>query len=95
MYSTSNSCSPRRVEISYKEKGQAKMGPQRDLNDNDWAVFYYLVAYCKWNSFAQEDHYYIYKNSFTKTSIAKTLGITAPTVKSCLANLLRGEIIFD
>jgi hypothetical protein len=47
MYSTSNSCGPRRVEISYKEKGQAKMGPQRDLSDNDWAVFYYLVAYCK------------------------------------------------
>lgn len=95
VYSTTNSCGPRRVEISYKEKGQSKMGPQRNLSDNDWAVFYYLVAYCKWNSFTQEDHYYIYKNSFTKASIAKTLGITAPTVKSCLGNLLREEIIFD
>ena len=52
VYSITNSCGPRRVEISYKEKGQSKMGPQRNLSDNDWAVFYYLVAYCKWNSFA-------------------------------------------
>lgn len=31
MYSTSNSCGPRRVEISYKEKGQAKMGGLKEI----------------------------------------------------------------
>lgn len=95
MYTTSNSCGTRATCISYKEKGGEKYSMGNSLMDNDWAVFYYLLAYCKWNSFAREDHYYIYKNAFTKTDIAKTLGITRPTIDSCLMRLNKEGIISD
>ena len=35
------------------------------LTKSQWALYYWLLAHSKWNSFTKEDHYYIYRNSYT------------------------------
>ena len=48
------------------------------LTKSQWALYYWLLAHSKWNSFNNESHYYIYKNSFTNTKIMKETGIKSP-----------------
>lgn len=46
-----------------------------ELTNSQWALYYWLLAHSKWNSFAQEGHYFIYQNSFTKAQIMRDCGI--------------------
>lgn len=48
------------------------------LTKSQWTLYYWLLAHSKWNSFNNENHYYIYKNSFTNTKIMKETGIKSP-----------------
>lgn len=48
------------------------------LTKAQWTLYYWLLAHSKWNSFNNESHYYIYKNSFTNTKIMKETGIKSP-----------------
>ena len=48
------------------------------LTKSQWALYYWLLAHSKWNSFNNENHYYIYKNSFTNVKIMKETGIKSP-----------------
>ena len=45
------------------------------LSKSQWALYYWLLGHSKWNSFNQESHYYIYRNSFTNVQIMKSTGI--------------------
>ena len=48
------------------------------LSKSQWALYYWLLAHSKWNSFNNEHHYYIYRNSFKNTQIMKSTGIKSP-----------------
>lgn len=59
------------------------------LTKNQWALYYWLLAHSKWNSFEHQDHYYIYRNSYTNTQIMKQTGIKSPqTIASAYKKLL-------
>lgn len=45
------------------------------LSKSQWALYYWLLGHSNWNSFTKEDHYYIYRNSFTNVQIMKQTGI--------------------
>lgn len=49
-----------------------------ELSKSHWAVYYWLLAHSKWNSFERENHYYIYRNSYTNVQIMKATGIKSP-----------------
>lgn len=49
-----------------------------ELTNSQWALYYWLLAHSKWNSFAQEGHYFIYRNSFTNAQIMRDCGIKSP-----------------
>lgn len=50
-----------------------------ELSDSQWLVYYWLISHSNWNSFAQENHYFIYDNAFKKTKIMKKTGIKSRT----------------
>lgn len=59
-----------------------------DLTHAQWSVYYWLLAHSNWNSAAKEDHYYIYKNSFTQRRIMGDLGIkSAKTITTAFHRL--------
>ena len=45
------------------------------LSKAQWALYYWLLAHSKWNSFNNESHYYIYRNSYKNVQIMKSTGI--------------------
>lgn len=53
-----------------------KMWP---LTKSQWAVYYWLLAHSKWNSFAKQSHYFIYKNSYTTAQLMEKTGIKSRT----------------
>lgn len=59
------------------------------LSKAQWALYYWLLAHSKWNSFDNEDHYYIYRNSYTNTEIMRSTGIKSPqTISSAYKKLI-------
>lgn len=48
------------------------------LSKSQWALYYWLLAHSKWNSFNKENHYYIYRNSYTNAQIMRATGIRSP-----------------
>lgn len=59
------------------------------LSKSQWALYYWLLAHSKWNSFNNESHYYIYRNTFKNTQIMKSTGIKSPqTISSAFKKLL-------
>lgn len=59
------------------------------LSKSQWALYYWLLGHSKWNSFNQENHYYIYRNSFTNVQIMKSTGIKSQqTVAAAFKKLL-------
>lgn len=48
------------------------------LSKSQWALYYWLLAHSKWNSFENERHYYIYRNSYTNKQIMDATGIKSP-----------------
>lgn len=59
------------------------------LTKSQWALYYWLLAHSKWNSFANEQHYYIYRNSYTNVQIMKSTGIKSPqTIATAYKKLL-------
>ena len=64
------------------------------LSKSQWAVYYWLLAHSKWNSFDKENHYYIYKDTFTYTQIMKSVGIKSPqTITAAMKKLEEERII--
>lgn len=58
------------------------------LTNAQWSVYYWLLAHSKRNPSGQEDHYYIYRNSFTLAQIRKGTGIKSDvTVRSAIQKL--------
>ena len=45
------------------------------LTKSQWALYYWLLAHSKWNSFERENHYYIYRDSFKNVQIMSSTGI--------------------
>lgn len=48
------------------------------LTKSQWTLYYWLLAHSKWNSFNKENHYYIYRNSFTNAKVMRETGIKSP-----------------
>lgn len=65
------------------------------LTKSQWALYYWLLAHSKWNSFTREEHYYIYKNSYTNVQIMRQTGIKSPqTMTTAFKKLLsEGAIV--
>lgn len=65
-----------------------------ELSKAQWALYYWLLAHSKWNSFEQERHYYIYRNTYTNVQIMKDTGIKSPqTVAAAYKKLLAVKAI--
>ena len=59
------------------------------LTKSQWALYYWLLAHSKWNSFNKENHYYIYRSTFKNVQIMKSTGIKSPqTVTAAFKKLL-------
>lgn len=65
-----------------------------DMTRSEAAVYYWLLAHSRRNPSNFENHYYVYRNSFTITQIQKTSYIKSPTtIRSALNNLVEKSII--
>lgn len=57
------------------------------LTRKQFAVYTYLLSISKWDAQSKEDHYYVYRNSFTIKEAISLLGITAPTWRNSIEKL--------
>lgn len=57
------------------------------LTTKQYLVYAYLLSISKWNAARQEDHYYVYKNSFTIKDAIEKINITYPTWRSSIKKL--------
>lgn len=57
------------------------------LTSKQYLVYAYLLSVSKWNAERKEDHYYVYKNSFTIKDAIALIGISAPTWRSTIKKL--------
>ena len=53
------------------------------------------MSISKWDSQTKENHYYVYKNSFTITSAAAAVGISRPTWRTAIEKLEEAKYIKD
>lgn len=72
----------RQVEaLSYEDKEKSV------LTTKQYFVYAYLLSISKWNANRKENHYYVYKNSFTIKNATTQLGISAPTWRAAIKKL--------
>lgn len=65
-----------------KEPGFVKLTPKQ------WSVYYWLVIKAYWNSTKKEQHYYVYKDSFSFADMKKDLDIKDNrTIKAAMEKL--------
>lgn len=58
------------------------------LTSSQWLIYYWLLSHSNWNSFSNENHYYIYKNKIVQVRIMKDCGIKAKdTVRNGIKKL--------
>lgn len=77
--------------MSYKRKIPAARSNEKGFvkfTDKQLAVYYWLVSKAYYNSQERENHYYLYRNTFSYSQIARELGIgSVNTVKSAIKKL--------
>ena len=79
------------MEKNYSRKFPAARSKEKEfikLTSKQWSIYYWLVIKSYWNGDKKEDHYYLYRSSFSYSDIKKDLKITDNrTIKAALNKL--------
>lgn len=75
--------------LNYGSKEKSK------LTTKQYLVYSYLMSISKWNPKRREDHYYVYKNSFTVVGACKKINISQPTWRTAIEKLWKLGYIED
>lgn len=79
------------MEKNYSRKFPAVRSKEKEfikLTSKQWSIYYWLVIKSYWNGDKKEDHYYLYRSSFSYSDIKKDLKITDNrTIKAALDKL--------
>ena len=75
--------------VDYEKKIKSK------LTKKQFSVYTYLLSQSMWDSQSNEQHYYVYKNSFTVTGAASKLKISRPTWRSSIEKLVKENFIVE
>lgn len=75
--------------IDYEKKIKSK------LTKKQFSVYTYLLSKSMWDAQTKEQHYYVYKNSFTVTGAADKLKISRPTWRASIEKLKKEGFISE
>ena len=75
--------------VDYEKKIKSK------LTKKQFSVYTYLLSQSMWDAQTKEQHYYVYKNSFTITEAAAKLKISRPTWRAAIDKLKKENFISE
>lgn len=68
--------------LNYEKEVKSK------LTSKQFIVYTYLLSVSKWDAQSNEQHYYVYFNSFTAKAAAEICGVSQPTWRTAIKKLL-------